>query len=928
MEENKEISIREKRIRNLVNIYYSRADVQKAMFNFSRNREISPRYFEGFGKRPDSFEYPGDIVAFVKKGATSFHCSEELWKAPLDIKTGMSEQEANDIRMGWDLLLDIDSKYIDYSKIMANELINVLKFHGVKNVGVKFSVSGDTPILIKNKEEISLAEIYHAINLLKKGEELEVLSLDKNRKLKFSKVYGFLEHKDILYEIKHTQSTIPIKATSHHSVFVWNNGEIVQKKVDELNKGDFLISFNSSENPLVKDNLIAVNEFSFSKNQYSKKNIIKRVKVNSELMRLIGYFLAEGHITNIINQVGFTFNKNEIEYIEDVKNLLRLITKKNISIRHPNPNSTQILIHSKEWASFFDKFCGKKKNKHVPNFSWNLSEELFLEMLKGYICGDGYKIGEYGIVVKSVSKRLIIEMIWLCKLNNISCNLSKEQGKPHRSPQGNMFKGSLVYLFHIPKSELEKLEFHRERNKFSPYAGDRVFPVDGLKKVYKQIKPKLFNYHRQEQMTLKKKRANLKRIKKVLDWFEETKEKDYDENSKIIINNYRELFDSDISVVEIKEVIPKGEEMVYDVSVEETEAFFGNYYPVLLHNSGSKGFHLIVPWKAFPKVVNGVKTSNMFPEWPRIILRYIDFRTRNRVTEKINQLSYKSSKYDFVKKYIRREGGILNLFDKSSSENLEQHTEDLKKSDVVVNKEVIPDLVLVSPRHLFRMPYSLHEKTSLSSVVIDKDKVDKFELRDADAMKVKVRNFYPKAEEGEARELLIAALDWWGQKDKGIEEKTKEYKTIKIDKLSEKNFPPCVQNILKGLVDGKKRGVFVLINLFRNVGMDRDELEKRIYDWNKKNKPPLKEGYIKSQLIWSYGRKQILPSNCKEFYQGIGVCAPDGFCGKIKNPVNYVVRKSFIDENRGKWKKEKVDGVKGKGKEKIGKEKDVDKTQK
>src|SRR5690606_27815409 len=28
------------------------------------------------------------------------------------------------------------------------------------------------------------------------------------------------------------------------------------------------------------------------------------------------------------------------------------------------------------------------------------------------------------------------------------------------------------------------------------------------------------------------------------------------------------------------------------------------------------------------------------------------------------------------------------------------------------------DLVLVSPRHLFRMPYSLHEKTALASIVI------------------------------------------------------------------------------------------------------------------------------------------------------------------------------------------------------------------
>jgi len=75
-------SEKEQRIRKITHLYYSRPDVQKVLFEFSKNREICPRYFEGFGKRPDSFQYPSDIFELVKKGATSFHCSEELWKDP------------------------------------------------------------------------------------------------------------------------------------------------------------------------------------------------------------------------------------------------------------------------------------------------------------------------------------------------------------------------------------------------------------------------------------------------------------------------------------------------------------------------------------------------------------------------------------------------------------------------------------------------------------------------------------------------------------------------------------------------------------------------------------------------------------------------------------------------------------------------------
>ena len=146
MQESK--SFKEQRIRKITNLYYSNKEIQKAMFEFSKNREISPRYFEGFGKRPDSFQYIGDIFELVKKGATSFHCSEELWKEPLKIQTGMTEKQLNELRLGWDLLLDIDSKYIDYSKIMAKIIIQFLNFSGVKNVGIKFSGSKGFHILV------------------------------------------------------------------------------------------------------------------------------------------------------------------------------------------------------------------------------------------------------------------------------------------------------------------------------------------------------------------------------------------------------------------------------------------------------------------------------------------------------------------------------------------------------------------------------------------------------------------------------------------------------------------------------------------------------------------------------------------------------------------------------------------------------------
>ncbi|MDO8528491.1 MAG: hypothetical protein Q7S06_01205 [Nanoarchaeota archaeon] len=408
-----EKSIKEERVRSITHLYYSNPEVQRTMFEFSKNREICPRYFEGFGKRPDSLQYQGDVFELVKKGATSFHCSEELWGDALKLSTGMKPKELDDLRIGWDLLIDIDSKYIDYSKIAAQLIIKILKFHGVENIGIKFS--------------------------------------------------------------------------------------------------------------------------------------------------------------------------------------------------------------------------------------------------------------------------------------------------------------------------------------------------------------------------------------------------------------------------------------------------------------GSKGFHIIIPWKAFPQRANETKTSSMFPEWPRVIVQYLNEQIKEQLIETI-------SEFERPNKYIK---------------------------DFSVSEQVIPDLVLVSSRHLFRMPYSLHEKTALASVVLSPEEIENFQLIDASPLKIKIKNFMPDAKENEAKELLVQSLDWHRENFSAEEKKgaVSDFKPLNI-KISDNIFPPSIKKILEGIKDGKKRALFVLINFFRSIGMEKDELEKRIYEWNKKNEEPLREGYIKAQLFWSYKNKIVLPPNYdKDYYKGIGIIPTEEEL-RYKNPVNYTAKKS------------------------------------
>ena len=488
---------KEQRIRKLTSLYYSNPKVQEAIFNFSKNREISPQYFDSFGKRPDSFEYIGDFFGMVKKGATSFHCSEELWKNPLDISTGMSKGEMDNLRVGWDLLIDIDCKWFEYSKLAAKSIISVLKNHNIKNFGLKYSGSKGFHIIVPWKS--------------------------------FPKSMGGEETKNLFPDL-------PRKIISY-----------IRFKAEEEMKNSVPEDFYSH---------------------------FKGIKIK------------EGIKCNNCKEIA-----NEL-------NLVKYLCPK----------------------------CRRQETKKI----------------------------------------------------------STEPDKKLKCPDCSGF-----------------------------------FDILDSRKIYECRKCKIS-------------------------------------------------------------------------SEDEPQNF-----------------------------------------------------SRNRE---------------------------IDLFDLMSL-----------------------DLILVSPRHLFRMPYSLHEKTAMASVVIDEKELLDFQPKNANPLKVEIRNFLPDSKEGEAEKLLKDAVEWYseniGVREEG-ERKDFSFNPVRIENLSDKMFPPSIRKILEGVSDGRKRALFILLNLFRSVGMEKDEIERRLNEWNKKNQTPLKDGYIKSQILWSYRNKVVPPPNFdKEYYSAIGV-APSDEEIRYKNPLNYVVKKN------------------------------------
>ena len=201
------------------------------------------------------------------------------------------------------------------------------------------------------------------------------------------------------------------------------------------------------------------------------------------------------------------------------------------------------------------------------------------------------------------------------------------------------------------------------------------------------------------------------------------------------------------------------------------------------------------------------------------------------------------------------------------------------------------DTVLIASRHLLRMPYSLNEKKWLVSLPIREKDLDNFSIERAKPENV--TNFDIKflddsvVRPSEASQLLMQAFDWQIRTKERLSTKT----PVKVEyenKVPVEAFPPCLKCMLQGLPDGRKRSLFSMINFLKNAKWSWPAMEQFVYNWNNINKPPLKTGYVKSQLAWhSRSGQRIPPPNCREFYKDIGVCNPDRICERIKNPLSY-----------------------------------------
>ena len=304
--------------------------------------------------------------------------------------------------------------------------------------------------------------------------------------------------------------------------------------------------------------------------------------------------------------------------------------------------------------------------------------------------------------------------------------------------------------------------------------------------------------------------------------------------------------------------------------------------------SGNKGFHLAVPFEAFPSRINGLETEDLFPDAPKRIAQYLTHRLRPILSRAI----------------IQEEKGDINVI----AQNADVDTDKIiitknEESRINIDEFLDIDTVLIASRHLFRMPYSFHEKSKLVSVPVPNEEIASFERLHAKPQRITFETTFldRDAPKDDAKRLVRNAYDFKPtHEDPRVTKKQESYETPE-EAIEKQYFPPCINKILEGLEDGRKRAIFTLTNFLRSAGYTLPQIEEMLHEWNKKNDEKLRDVHIKTQIRQAQRKQEVVPPhNCPHagttYYEDLGVCNPDDFCSRIKNPVHYARFKKEISD--------------------------------
>lgn len=342
-------------------------------------------------------------------------------------------------------------------------------------------------------------------------------------------------------------------------------------------------------------------------------------------------------------------------------------------------------------------------------------------------------------------------------------------------------------------------------------------------------------------------------------------------------------------------------------------------YNVSTKFSGNKGFHIAIPFEAFSSSIIGLgRTAELFPQAAQKIAAFLSEELKGKISKTI----------------LEKEGSIDNISKKFDIPLEELVSKDEKSFNFNYMRVIEIDTILITSRHLCRMPYSLNEKSGLVSIPVDNKRILEFEKQEAKPENVGVKKYsnfeflkYDSKYGKDGDKLLLKAYenadsDFLEAVQKNHFKNMHEAKRVELAKkgltsktvvlseaggdvfeinqeVLESDFPPTIKYLLKTQInDGRKRALFVLLTFLTSCKWEFDLIENLIKDWNEKQDEPLRQNYLAAQLNWfkNHLDSPISPPNYKNenYYKQIGVSQEliqednSRFRQYVKNPLHYV----------------------------------------
>jgi len=196
--------------------------------------------------------------------------------------------------------------------------------------------------------------------------------------------------KECLFVKLRTLTAFPLIATGEHKFWTKKGW----KKLEDF-KSDDVIGYPIKK-ITEKINYLFVPEPEIRKQGGGKQFICPdNININYEFGRIIGLYLAEGHIKLqskhpfLPSYVLFTVHRKElkrtVKWLSYFHEFYSSIKTKN----RGNSLTSTVTIYGSRFARLINDLCGRTTNKHVP-YDWHLMGESFCRgLLHGYISGDG-----------------------------------------------------------------------------------------------------------------------------------------------------------------------------------------------------------------------------------------------------------------------------------------------------------------------------------------------------------------------------------------------------------------------------------------------------------------------------------------------------------------------------------------------------------